>query len=101
MSNKTLESKIHDLIKKLYKAEYKGSLEVGNKNGIYTLKLGVPSPASATQISLQTDSEKEFLDYLEKELRNRDYMRVHYYSIKRKELERNEIKKRDRNRIKK
>ena len=87
MSNKDLETKIHDLIRKLYKAKYNGTLEVTNKNGIYVLKLGVPTPELATQISLQTDSEEEFLEYLEKELKDRDYMRVYYYKVKRTENE--------------
>lgn len=100
MSNKDLETKIHELILKLYKAEYNGKLEVTNKNGIYVLKLGVPTPELATQISLQTDDEKEFLEYLEKELRDRDYMRVYYYKVKRTENERKEWQKIEKKRIK-
>lgn len=85
MNNKELEKKIHDFIVKIYKAEYIGRLEVSNQNGMYTLLLGVPSPDFPTTITLQTDDPKEFLAYIEDELKNRDYMRVYYYNVKRKQ----------------
>ena len=85
MNNKELEKKIHDFIVKVYGAKYIGRLEVSNQNGMYTLLLGVPSPDFPTTITLQTDNPQEFLDYIEDELKNRDYMRVYYYNVKRKE----------------
>lgn len=85
MNNKELEKKIHDFIANVYKAKYIGRLEVSNQNGMYTLLLGVPSPDFPTTITLQTDNPQEFLDYIEDELKNRDYMRVYYYNVKRKE----------------
>ena len=85
MNNKELVEKIHDFILKVYKAKYTGRLEVTNKDGMYILLLGVPSPDFPTTISLQTNDPEEFLNYIEDELKNRDYMRVYYYSIKRKE----------------
>lgn len=85
MNNKELEKKIHDFIIRVYKSKYIGRLEVSNQNGIYVLLLGVPSPDFPTTISLQTEDAQEFLDYVEDELKNRDYMRVYYYNVKRKE----------------
>ena len=85
MNNKELVKKIHDFIHKVYKAEYTGRLEVLNENGVYTLVLGVPSPDFPTRLSLQTDKAEEFLDYVTDELKTRNYMRVYYYNVKRKE----------------
>ena len=85
MTIQELEKKIHEYIAKIYKAEFKGLLEVAHKDGVYILTLGVPSPDISTSISLQTENEQDFLDYIEKELINRDYMRVYYYGIRRVE----------------
>lgn len=89
MSNKELEKKILDYIVEIYKANYTGKLEVTNKNGIYVLKLGVPSADIPTNISLQTDNAEEFLEYIKKELRDRGYMRVYFYRIQRVEAHMN------------
>lgn len=83
MDEQELEKKIHDYIRNLYKAEYKGRLGVSLNNGVYSLCLGIPSYDRPTYISLQTDSEQEFLDYICDELKNRNYLRIYFYSIKR------------------
>ena len=85
MGKQELEKKIHDFIIKVYKSKYIGRLEVLIDEGMYTLVLGVPSPDFPTRISLQTDKPEEFLKYVEEELKNRNYMRVYYYNVKRKE----------------
>lgn len=85
MRDKELESRILDYITKIYKATYTGKLEVNSNKGIYVLTLGVPSADIPTSISLQTDDAEEFMTYIEKELRDRDYMRIHFYRIKKVE----------------
>ena len=82
MEKNTIEDEIRDLIKHLYKAEYTGTLKVDNTDGIYELRLGVPHDSMPTYISMQCDSKEEFLEFLEKELANREYLRVYYYKIK-------------------
>lgn len=96
MRKPELEQKIHDYIKALYKAEYKGRLEVTQEDDIYALTLGIPSYDIPTTISLQTDKEEEFLKYICEELRVRNFMRVYFYSIKRTDPKNDKISKRQR-----
>lgn len=76
-----LEKKIHDFIKECYKAEFTGLLKVSNDNGIYSLVLGIPSYMAPTTLSLQADSDEEFLNYVKKELVSNNYVRVDFYKI--------------------
>ena len=89
IDNKELVEKIHDYIRNLYKAEYNGRLEVINENGMYTLILGVPNYLWPTNITLQTTDSEEFLDFVCNELKTRNYLRVYFYKVIRKE--KNEI----------
>lgn len=93
MRDHDLEQKIHEWICKIYKAKYKGRLEVTQEDGVYTLTLGLPSPDMPTNISIQTDDKAEFLKYIFEELRTRNYMRVYFYSTKRTDLKNETIKK--------
>ena len=89
-----LEAKIHGFIINLYKAKYKGRLNVKYDKGIYTLILGIPNEMIPTSISLQTDDPQEFLDYICDELKKRNYMRVYFYQVRRTEnLTKNEIQR--------
>ncbi len=80
---KELEDKIHDYIKNLYKRKFVGSLKVKKENGIYELIIGIPVEDIPTTISLQTDSDDEFLEYVCNELKSRNYIRTQYFTIKR------------------
>lgn len=82
---KELENKIHDYIKNLYKRKFTGSLKVKKENGVYQLLIGIPVEDIPTSISLQTDSEEEFLKYVCDELKARNYLRTQYFTIKRVE----------------
>lgn len=81
---KELEEKIHDYIKNLYKKEFIGLLQVKKINDIYELTLGIPVEDIPTKISLQTDSEEEFLEYVCDELKKRNYIRTQYFTVKRR-----------------
>lgn len=85
MQTEELESKIRDYIANVYKATYNKRLEVVYKNGIYTLILGVPDDVIPTSISIQTEDPQEFLDYIYEELRIRNYMRIYFYQVRRKD----------------
>lgn len=76
-----LEKKILDYIKTAYNAEYAGLLEVTKEDTIYTLKIGIPSYMSPTTITIDTDSEDSFLEYIYSELKSRNYMRLEIYKI--------------------
>lgn len=80
-----LENKIRDCIISLYSATYNRRLEVLLKNGIYTLVLGIPDDLIPTSISLQTDDPQEFIDFICEELRTRNYMRIYFYQVRRKD----------------
>lgn len=84
MQTEELENKIHDYIIKLYKAKYTRRLEVTHENGIYTLTLGIPDDVIPTAISFQTEDSQEFLEYIYEELRIRNYMRVYFYQVRKK-----------------
>ena len=78
-----LEEKILDYIRTYYKANYNGRLEVDNDDGIFTFIIGVPSYMAPTTVSLATDDADEFLDFIKKELRERNYMRIYSYKVNR------------------
>lgn len=76
-----LEEKILDYMKTLYKAKYKGRLEVHKNNTEYTVIIGVPSYVTPTYISIDTDNEDTFLEYIYSELKNRNYVRMEIYKV--------------------
>lgn len=85
MSEQELEQAIHDYIMTLYKAEYKGLLEVNKKNSEYIFKIGLPSYMQPTSIAINADTDEEFLDFIKEELRVRNYMRLYIYKVTREE----------------
>ena len=82
MRDQELEKKINDYIMCLYNAKYVGFMEVTKDDDIYSLKIGIPDRYKPTHISLQTNNPEEFLEYICKEFKERNYMRVYFYSIK-------------------
>lgn len=87
---KDLENRIHDYIKNLYKAEYVGLLTVYQDGTEYMFTIGIPSYMSPTGIFHQADSDQEFLDFIYEELRVRNYMRLEFYKVIRKDETREE-----------
>lgn len=83
MSTEELENMIHECIKTLYSATYNRRLEVNHDNGVYSLVLGIPDDVMPTTISLQTNDPQVFLDYIYNELKNRNYMKVYFYQVRR------------------
>lgn len=82
---KELETKIHEYIEHLYKAKFTNRLEVNHSNGIFELILGLPVDDIPTTISLQTDDEEKFLEYVCNELKSRNYLRIKFLNVKRVE----------------
>lgn len=80
-----LEQKIHDFIRMNYQADYKGRLEVNKIGNIYTFLIGLPSYMSPTTISCEANSDEEFLEFIYKELKIRNYVRLDFYEVKRTE----------------
>lgn len=86
MQRTDLENQIHDYIESLYNATYNGLLEVREDNGIYTLVIGLPSYMSPTTISVDSNSDQYFLDFIFEEFRTRNYLRLDIYKVTREEL---------------
>lgn len=82
MQEKELAKKILDYIRSWYNAEYVGLLEVRKLHPGYTCVLGIPSYMSPTYLSIDTDNEEEFLEYIYLELRKRNYVRRDVYTVK-------------------
>ena len=80
-----LEKKINDFITTTYKATYNGLLEVHKENTQYMFILGVPSYMSPTTISIDTEDEEIFLEYIYSELKVRNYMKVYFYKVIKKD----------------
>lgn len=85
-----LEKKILDYIKILYNAEYVGYLRVDQDEDSYTLQIGLPSYMTLTSISRDAGSDTEFLEFIEEELRTRNYMRQDIYKVIRTNEDRKE-----------
>jgi len=79
MRRTDLELVILDYMKHLYKAEYIGRLEVEQTDTSYTLLIGIPSYMAPTYITCACDKDVDFLDYVQEELRTRNYMRLDIY----------------------
>ena len=72
----------------LYEANYIGRLEVEQIDDEYTLIIGIPSYMAPTYIACICESDKQFLEYIEEELRKRNYMRLEIYKTIRYEQKR-------------
>lgn len=83
MQEQELVNKIRDYIKTHYNAEYNGYINVEKLETGYKLSIGIPSYMSPTTISMDTENEEEFLNYIYSELRRRNYVRVDFYKVKR------------------
>ena len=83
MQEKELAEKIREYIRTWYKAEFTGLLEVHKLNPGYRCVLGIPSYMSHTYLSIDTEDENEFLEYVYLELRKRNYIRKDTYVVKR------------------
>lgn len=82
MRREDLEQRIHDFFHKEYEASYNGRMEITQEGSIYSFLLGVPSYMAPTHISMETESDEDFMKFLEQELKSRNYVRVHFYRIK-------------------
>lgn len=76
-----LKEAILAYIKEWYKAEYIGYSEVTKTGTIYSFIIGIPNYYSATIISGDFSTDEEFLEYVFKELRERNFMRQDYYKV--------------------
>jgi hypothetical protein len=83
MRRPDLEQKTLDYINSYYEAVYTGLLEIHKIDEIYKLILGVPSYMFPTVISMDSCTDEEFLDFLYKEFRVRNYMRLYIYKTTR------------------
>lgn len=88
MERPELVQTILDYIKNLYKAEYKGSINVTQDGTTYRLNIGLPSYMNPSSIVYDANSDEEFLDFIKEELRVRNYMRVYFYQVNRLKEER-------------
>lgn len=88
MERTELVQMILDYIKSLYKAEYKGSINVTQNGTTYRLNIGLPSYMNPTSVAYDANSDEEFMDFIKEELRTRNYMRVYFYQVNRLKEER-------------
>lgn len=71
----------------MYKKKYVGSLEITKEGNVYSCIIGLPSPNMPTHISIQAESDEDFLKYIKEELRTRNLVRTYFYSVRRSEIE--------------
>lgn len=90
MGEQELANKILDYIKTTYNAIYEGLLIVTKSNEVYTMKIGLPSYMMPTTLTLSTNSDDEFLEFIYEELRTRNYMRLEIYKVYRENDSREE-----------
>ena len=83
MNRPELVHEILDYIRKVYKAEYVGYIEVTEENSIYVLCIGIPNYMMPTTISGEFENDQDFLNYVYEELRKSNYMRVYFYEVTR------------------
>ena len=81
MQEQELAKKIREYIKTLYNADFTGLLEVEKLNPGYKCILGIPSYMAQTSIATDIDDEAGFLNFIEKELKSRNYIRQDYYNV--------------------
>lgn len=76
-----LEKAVLDIIERRYKCKYTGQLKVQRlKSGGYKLSLDFDPEVSLIQIALDTDDPNVFLKYVEKELIERQLIKVEYFT---------------------
>lgn len=75
---KTLEDKVRDVIKEALESEYIGNLSIVQDEDSYTLKLDLNQHEAPMYFSYQ-GTEDKFLEYLSKDLRQRQIDRAKYY----------------------
>ena len=79
-----LEKEIHDYIVNFYNLKYIGNLKVTKNNNIYSLVIGLPTKEHPTYLSIQADTDEEFLKFACEEIRDNQYNRlVDSYEVKR------------------
>jgi hypothetical protein len=83
MERPELVQRTLDYIKTTYKAEYEGSINITQNGTEYRLNIGLPSYMTPTSIACDANSDDEFMDFIEKEFRERNYMRVYFYRVNR------------------
>ena len=75
-----LEKNILDIIEKRYKRKYVGGIKVQKLISGYRLTLDMGNPdKGGIKISVDTDSEEDFLNYIEKELISRQLQKVQFF----------------------
>jgi len=75
-----LEKNILDIIEKHYKHKYVGGIKVTKLLSGYKLVLDLGNPDKRLiQISFDTNSEEDFLKFIEKELISRQLIRVQWF----------------------
>lgn len=72
-----LTKKIKLIIFKLYKAIFKGKLEVHHKDGIYTLIIGIPSNMRPSSYNFE-GTEEQFLKFIEEEFKCNNKLWINY-----------------------
>lgn len=90
MDKPELAQKIRDFMIVWYKATYTGRLEVTKDNTGYMFLIGIPSYMAPTTITADFDTDDEFLDFIYKELKTRNYIRQYVYKVTRTENSREE-----------
>lgn len=90
MQEQELENLIRGYIKTLYNAEYTGLVRVEKLNPGYKCILGIPSYMVQTSFAIDCETDEEFLDYVYKELRSRNYIRQEVYKVLRNSQTREE-----------
>lgn len=81
MTEQELVQAILDYMTSWYKAIYTGSISVTINNPGYTLTLGIPSYMTPTTINCDYDNDTDFLNFIYKEIRERNYMRQYIYKV--------------------
>lgn len=81
MNELELTQKILDYIEINYKTSYLGLIQVVKSHSGYQFKLGIPSYMTPTIISGNWETDEDFLNYIYKELRTRNYIRQDYYRV--------------------
>ena len=75
-----LERNILDIIEKRYKRKYIGGIKVKKLLSGYILILDLGNPdKQSIQIAVDTESEEDFLKYIEKELISRQLEKVQFF----------------------
>lgn len=90
MNEQEIENRIRDYILNTYCCTFNGLLQVEKLKSGYSLKLGVPSYLMPTTIASDLEDAEEFILFACEELRVRNYARIYFYKVNRKENDREE-----------